>query len=244
MAVYKNSAPFGSIVTDGLVLNLDATNVNSYPGSGTTWTDTSFYRNNGTLINGPTFLRERGRGSIVFDGVNDYVTESNFSNFITNSFTINCWVNFTTNTANQKIFHAQSGSSGTGLYSEVNLDNYNGGSGNPKYHFYTHNVAATSTNDVMASTMDTTSNVWTQVTGVYDDFSKFKYLYINATLNRSGSTTVKIDWPNNVTWIGNRSIGSSSPLNGKISQVSLYNRALSSTEVLQNYNALKSRFGL
>ena len=61
-----------SIVTDGLVLCLDAANTKSYPGSGTTWTDISGRGNNGTLTNGPTFSSDDG-GSIVVDGSNDFI---------------------------------------------------------------------------------------------------------------------------------------------------------------------------
>ena len=57
------------IITDGLVLCLDAGNSKSYPGSGTTWTDLSGNGNTGTLTNGPTY----SNGAIVFDGVDDYV---------------------------------------------------------------------------------------------------------------------------------------------------------------------------
>ena len=64
-----------SIITQGLVLALDAADRNSYPGSGTTWTDLSGNGNTGTLTNGPTYNSANG-GSIVFDGSNDYV---NFS---------------------------------------------------------------------------------------------------------------------------------------------------------------------
>ena len=64
-----------SIITQGLVLALDAADRNSYPGTGTAWTDLSGNGNNGTLTNGPTYNSANG-GSIVFDGSNDYV---NFS---------------------------------------------------------------------------------------------------------------------------------------------------------------------
>ena len=60
------------IVTDGLVLCLDAANAQSYPGTGTTWTDRSTSGNNETLTNGPTF-DSANRGAIVFDGSNDRV---------------------------------------------------------------------------------------------------------------------------------------------------------------------------
>ena len=64
----------GNIVTNGLVLNLDAANPRSYPQpyDGTTWADLSGNGNNGTLTNGPTFNAVNG-GSIVFDGVDDFI---------------------------------------------------------------------------------------------------------------------------------------------------------------------------
>lgn len=64
------------IVTNGLVLALDAANNKSYPGSGVTWYDLSGNGNNGTLTNGPTF-NVGNLGSIVFDGTNDYVSFNN-----------------------------------------------------------------------------------------------------------------------------------------------------------------------
>jgi len=79
------------IVTDGLVLALDAGNTKSYPGSGTTWFDRSGNARNGTLTNGPTFSSANG-GSIVFDGVDDYVSCGNPSIFQINQGTISAWV--------------------------------------------------------------------------------------------------------------------------------------------------------
>jgi hypothetical protein len=60
------------VVTTGLQLYLDAGNASSYPGSGTTWTDLTVNGRNGTLTNGPTYSSDNG-GSIVFDGSNDFV---------------------------------------------------------------------------------------------------------------------------------------------------------------------------
>ena len=61
-----------NVVEDGLVLALDAGNTQSYPGSGTAWTDISGKGNNGTLTNGPTYSSADG-GAIVFDGINDHI---------------------------------------------------------------------------------------------------------------------------------------------------------------------------
>ena len=63
------------IVENGLVLHLDAADSNSYPGSGTVWTDLSGNGYNGTLTNGPTFSSSN-RGGIVLDGTNDYIYRS------------------------------------------------------------------------------------------------------------------------------------------------------------------------
>jgi hypothetical protein len=80
------------IVTDGLVLALDAANSLSYPGSGTTWTDLSGKGNNGTLVNGPTFSPTNG-GSIVFDGTNDYISFPNNPNLDSQAITMESWSN-------------------------------------------------------------------------------------------------------------------------------------------------------
>jgi len=91
--VYNNGP---KIVTSGLVLALDAGNTKSYPGSGTVWTDLSGNGNTGTLTNGPTFNSSNG-GSIVFDGVDDFVNIPYNTYWNTNvfgtatNFTLECW---------------------------------------------------------------------------------------------------------------------------------------------------------
>ena len=87
-----NNGP--TVVTNGLVLALDAGDRNSYVSGSTTWFDLTGV-NNGTLTNGPTFNTGSG-GSIVFDGVDDYVNlGANSSNYSRTSFTIDSWVKFT-----------------------------------------------------------------------------------------------------------------------------------------------------
>ena len=83
----------GKIVTDGLVLCLDAADLNSYPTTGTTWFDLAG-SNNGTLTNGPTFSGTGASSSIVFDGVDDYVSVSgNDSTNLPGDYTVEIWVN-------------------------------------------------------------------------------------------------------------------------------------------------------
>ena len=90
----STSYPFKPIVTNGLVLYLDAANDKSYPGSGTGWGDITSNSNNVTLVNGPTFDTSNA-GSLVFDGVNDYGTMSYNSGFDLSStdFTLEGWFN-------------------------------------------------------------------------------------------------------------------------------------------------------
>jgi len=65
-------AAAGGLVTDGLILNLDSTDTNSYSGSGTSWDDLTSENNDFTLVNGPTFSTDDG-GTIITDGANDYI---------------------------------------------------------------------------------------------------------------------------------------------------------------------------
>ena len=111
-----------SIIVDGLVLNMDAANRASYPKTGTTWTDT-INGNNGTLVNGPTFS-EDGGGSIVFDGVNDYVSMNNknpsfinstFPNGLNISFIIKLSNNFSASDG-RTIITRNSGGTGTNAF--------------------------------------------------------------------------------------------------------------------------------
>ena len=115
----------------GLVLCLDAGNPRSYQSGSTTWFDLSGNNNSGSLVSGSGYS-SANFGSITFNGTGSYISGCNFINYITSSFTISTWVNFTdaNSPTFQKIFHVQSGSS---PYAEVNLDNYNGGSGSPGY---------------------------------------------------------------------------------------------------------------
>ena len=103
----------GSIVTDGLVLYLDAGNYLSYPGSGTTWTDLSSGGSNGTLTNGPTYSPDNA-GSIVFDGVDDYAAVScNLSTF--SSLTVSIYTYIKSQANIQSRLFSNRTSSGVGL---------------------------------------------------------------------------------------------------------------------------------
>lgn len=252
MAVYKNSVPFGSIVTDGLVLNLDATNTNSYPGSGTTWTDTSFYRNSGSLVNGPTFLQERGRGSIVFDGVDDHTAfpggTFNYSPGILGSISLEMWVYPTgpfTNYASEPPTTNLGGFIGQGYFGNsigwgIGVLSSSAFTPTRQFSFQVRNFATASS---LFGGFEL--NNWYHVVGSFNrnDFSR---LYINGSLTASTSSAI-LNGLTITPSLNNAAIarGGTAFFSGcRISVARIYNKALSAQEVQQNYNALKSRFGL
>jgi hypothetical protein len=83
---------YGNIVKDGLVLDLDAAKLQSYPRTGTLWNDISGNNYVGVLTNGPTFNSSNG-GSVVFDGVDDFIEFGDVLDLGTNSLTVSHWLN-------------------------------------------------------------------------------------------------------------------------------------------------------
>ena len=225
------------IITDGLVLNLDAANRASYPKTGTIWNDT-INGNNGTLINGPTFDSDN-KGSIVFDGVNDYVNLGNnidFSNY-TNGFTISFWVKVLNTTQPQKYLFSKLTNAGNDnqfsiVYGYVSntYELYGGGGGGGANQNIRTN-SQISVNDTNWHNL--TYSVGTTTTGYLDSVVKFTNSYASLTFVPSTQNNLLTSF-NTLTRFGNF----------LISNTQIYNRALSSSEVLHNYNALKGRFGL
>jgi hypothetical protein len=223
------------IVTNGLVLNLDAGNPLSYPGSGSTWTDLSGNGNNGTLTNGPTFDSANG-GSIVFDGTDDYVINSSCSNLPQGSSarTVQMWVYFNSNTNNI----IQIGLEGANTSGCVYIIEYL-----QLVDVFLFTDGANGDNNITMSGGELPgTGAWVNFTFLhsYPDW----YYYINGSLKKSGTFTVEFDTEGQQYVIGKR-LDVIQPLFwGKMATMSIYNRALSASEVLQNFNALKSRFGL
>ena len=221
------------IVTDGLVFYVDAANKVSYPGSGTTWTDLAG-SNDGTLTNGPTFDSGNG-GSIVLDGSNDYVSipPTNFNTVLTNTITLETFINISNTSGYQLIGGGQDNT----LYRYTAAFNWNQ-SGQSKLGF---DLEAASGQVRLLSSSTYTSNNWLHLVGTYDG-STAKF-YVNNILEDTDSGT-----SGNVNdfdgFILGRDINLSAGrvFNGKMACYKVYNRALSASEVFQNYNALKNRF--
>jgi hypothetical protein len=221
------------IISNGLVLYLDAANNKSYPGSGTTWYDLSGNNYNGTLTNSPTFSSANG-GSIVFDGTDDNIQLGNASTFLpTSAITLNCWAKTNTTTSYKKLFvtiNSGSGPSGLqGLYWSLGSDG--------SYYFgVITNVGTVDVNQIVSLS----TSKYYNFTATYDG-STIK-IYLNGSLLNSGSHSGTI----NNGGIGRISgyDNNNESWNGNISTFSIYNRALTATEILQNYNATKTKFGI
>ena len=212
---------YESIVTSGMVLCVDAGYVSSYPTTANAWRDLSGNNYTGTLTNGPTFSSANG-GSIVFDGVNDFVVTNNITLSYT-GYTMECAVKYNSVSGNQGLFNYSQ--SGAGKY--INL--------------YKANASVmrweTNNGQSIVGTNNLTTGVWYLFSGVYDGTTA--YLYRNGSLEASGALT------SHTSQTATFDIGTyAGYTNGSIAFARFYTRALSTTEILQNYNALKGRFGL
>jgi hypothetical protein len=227
-------------VTDGLVLYLDAANVKSYPGSGTTWTDLSSTATSASLINSPSFS-SLNAGAIVFDGINDYGQVSHRSEIMPTAqitfgaiFKITDWspsVPITVGYSGPTIISKETFSSvsvNSGYL--IRLDS----SGSIYFRINSNGARIVSS-----------SNGTIQTGSVYHTFATFDGTnvsgYVNGVLVGTTPFVGTVGSSTNTLEISRNFDGYR--VTGSIYQVQIYNRALSATEVLQNYNAICGRFG-
>jgi Concanavalin A-like lectin/glucanases superfamily len=215
------------IVTNGLVLALDAANKKSYSGSGTTWTDLSGNGNNGTLTNGPTFSSDNG-GSIVFDGIDDYVDIGIKSTLQPQSLSVSLWFKVSSYpVSNAQIVRSR----GYGWGIQLN------GS------LLSSSLYTSTSNQINSSGTVIPLNIYNHCLFTYSN-STF-CMYLNGfQIYTTTSPTNTIYYSGGYIAIGRDADSSGSYFNGNVSNAQIYNRALSSTEVLQNYNSQKTRFNL
>jgi hypothetical protein len=217
---------YESIVTDGLVLNLDASFTPSYPKSGNTWYDLSLSGNNGTLVNGPVYSSD-GDGSMTFDGGDDYISttitgtfqqitfefygffdDPNFNMLLRDESAFGDWTN------GRVHFGTRWNGSSAGMHFNVNGSWQTTPPTNLKYG-------------------------WNHYVLVYDTINNLKRVYLNNILSSSYGT-------NGNMILGDFRVGVATFLDkyyrGKMSGFKIYNRPLSSSEITQNYQVMLSRF--
>ena len=221
-----------SIVTDGLVLCLDAANRKSYPGTGTAWNDLSGLGNNGTLTNGPSFNGDN-LGNIAFDATNDYVVSSPTTFTANVDFTYEIMLKSSEFLEARGIFTNKGYWSGGGQGASIS----NISSPQTIYGYVTTNTGHFDINSAVGPTYN-----WTHV--VMRRFNNDLRFFINGlhqgtTRTISGSVTDLSD----KFWLGSHNLGSS-PWKGSIALARVYSRALAAVEIQQNFKALRGRFGL
>lgn len=212
------------IVTDGLVLCLDAANKRSYPGAGTTWTDLTANKNNGTLTNMTDNFSTDGAGSLTFDGTNERVTCGNDTSIQITEGTISAW--FAANNGNSSYNGIIAKQDAWALFVyEDRLVTYSWG-----------NAARRDTGiDVGNGAWNNAVMTFTETTGSPSFNAK---IYLNGNLVLT--TTVKHS--NNTVTLMIGEANANQYFSGKIAQASVYNRVLSADQVRQNYLATKGRF--
>lgn len=218
-----------SIVTTGLVLCLDAGNPRSYPGSGTAWNDAATNGFNFTLLNGPTYS-SNNLGFFTF-GVDDIATAGYNTALDTQTPTVEVWVK--TNSLKQNGFWFEKGSvnSQYSLFQEGTAIQWR------------MNIGGITQLSTSSSVISTSS--WCQVVGTYTTGTRV--LYVNGVAVNSDTQTGTIATNSSgmsVGAYGGNSGRNAYFYNGALSICRIYNQALTATQVLQNFNATRGRYGI
>lgn len=240
----------GNIVTNGLVLNLDAGNLVSYGGTGTTWYDLTNTTTGATLVNGPTYTTSNG-GGIVLDGADDYILVNRTASLEPTSITMQCvfymgtWTNYPGIIA-KGYWDSQTTPKdieGYGMHIRPNYNlwvdfNNNGsrqtlqGDGQDGQGVNA-GITQNSLNFITVTIGPTGANIYNKGVNYYSDNNNYTIAY---TGDNGGTVPADL-------WIGWMQYKGGT-LDGKIYTASIYNRALTQSEVIQNFNAHKSRYGL
>lgn len=227
MSLQRGTKP---IVTEGLVFYVDAANPKSYV-SGSTTTNSLVSNDTGSLINDTEFSTDN-QGTWTFDGIDDSINLTKITSYSSNDpHSYSAWIK-PANTSNTYHFIINNGSSGAGTsliiaYGKIGFL-WRGGGG------------------VDQGITNLNTETWYNLTLCYHGSSLDFDMYVNGNLDKSANASLDSPWSAATTNFARLGTWYNSQwdYSGHISNVQVYNRALSADEVLQNYNALKGRFGL
>lgn len=212
-----------SIVTENLVLHLDAGDSDSYGGSGTTWTDlVGSY--NATLTNGPVYSSSVGGGSFAFDGTNDFVLAPMLSRSTNDSWSIEIWYSRVDTSVSTHIFESTT----------MSAPSFEG-STTPK--FYMKN---SDNSYVYVASLSQSNDVWYHIIMSYDADIDEQKLYVNGALQGTNTSVSgdTIDASSNYIFSRN----GSRYCEGSLAVFRQYSGPISESEALQNYESQKGRF--
>jgi len=233
-----SAARLEGVITTDLSLYLSAHDTDSYPGSGSTWTDLSTNANNATLYNSPTFSTDNG-GILDFDGVNDYGDDGSTTGtpfgFGTGAFTVEYWVKYDNMTAYHAFLDSRRRSSfynnnlGYSDYIEPSNDTFN----------VYRNTATIFTSNAALS-----ANTWYHlVLSRSSTATNDTRFYINNVLDKT--TTINVSFTDYGVYYIGRNIEGSAYANGKLAQLRVYKgKGLTAAEVTRNWNAHRRLYGL
>ena len=231
-----------NIVNTGLLVYLDAASPNSYylPRAGSTWKDISGSSKNGSLVNTPTFSTTVG-GMFTFNGTNQYVNIGNTPDLQITVGTVSAWIRATSGNSSFRGIITKQNAWGLFLNSNVLI----------AFDWGNYYASGFDINQGIRNTgINLGTNTWTNVAMTFSQTvgvatpgppNNNVIIYVNGspvltttTLHRDHTASIQFAWAN---FTGQYMVGS-------IAQGMIYNRVLSASEVLQNFNSTKSRFGL
>jgi len=221
-----------SLVSNGLQLYLDANNTTSYPGTGTTWYDLSGQNNNVAMQNSGSISYTSSDGGYFTLASNGYFNKSTTTGIPTGSsaYTMSVWVQWPTGT-----WPTFGGMIGVGSSTTTNQTNQFRTTGTNTFinYWYGNDLAATSTLSPASQ--------WFNAVAQWDGTTR--KIWVNGTqIASAGATGINVS--SSLLQIGATNVSGSETLRGRIGQALIYNRALSSTEIQQNYNTTRSRYGV
>jgi hypothetical protein len=233
-------------VSNNLILHVDASNLNSYPGTGNTWFDISGNNVNGTLVNGAVFVNQK-EGIIDFDGSNDHISFTNFNFDFTNGFSYFAFVKVDStksfarfmdfglgqdntniivyqNSTTQKLgLHTQIGAQSSNQWGQINSQQA---------------VLAPSTSyfSIAATIAAGTPGTQSSAAALYKDGLVIPHdvqtrrPFVPSTTNRTSNFFGRSNWSTDAYF------------DGAIVLTMIYNRTLSAVEIKQNHDAFAGRF--
>jgi hypothetical protein len=215
------------IVTEGMVLCLDAGNRESYPGSGASWTDLSGNGNSATLNNSPSYS-SNNLGYLTFNGSTQYTAGTTTS---ASSWSISIWYN-ASNISSQLAYYPF----GVGGAAGLGFGGTNDANSNGRWYFFDGTNAATVANGL--SVAPVVINTWYHLT-----VTKTGTTY-NTYTNGSFSTTASAANLSISSYNIGRRVDGFWYVEGSVGGASIYNRVLTAAEVSQNFNATRGRYGV
>jgi hypothetical protein len=225
--------PFNTVpVTSGLQLYLDAASTTSYSGSGTTWYDLSGNQNDVVMQNSGSISFTRANGSYFTLAGNGYFNKATTTGVPTGSsaYTMSAWIQYPSGT-----WSISGGIIGIGNSITTNLTN----------QFRTLNTNGLVNywygNDLTANSTLSPASQWFNCVAQWDGTTR--KIWVNGTqLSSAGASGLNVS--SSLVQVGAANVGGSEPLSGNIGQALIYNRALTSTEIQDNYTAIRTRYGV